>query len=301
MILYTNTTGQLKEVKEKPFKLERDIQKLFEANLPAIMGLEVVKSELTIKNRRIDTLAFDPQSKAFIIIEYKRDKNISVVDQGFTYLSLMLENKGEFVAEYNESRKLQLRRDEVDWSQTRVSFVSTSFTDNQRQATNFKDIAIELWEVKQYENDTIIINPVKKSNSAESIKPLTQNEAVLKTVTEEIKVYTEDDHFQGKNDDVKELYETFRNAILSLPADIEVVPKKTYIAFKMKRNIVDIEVQANTLKLWINMKKGTLNDSMNLMRDVSMLKGHNGNGDYELIVKDTTYLEYIMSLVKQAL
>jgi len=79
------------------------------------------------------------------------------------------------------------------------------------------------------------------------------------------------------------------------------VPKKTYIAFKMKRNIVDIEVQANTLKLWINMKKGTLNDSMNLMRDVSMLKGHNGNGDYELIVKDTTYLEYIMSLVKQAL
>ncbi len=182
-----------------------------------------------------------------------------------------------------------------------MSFVSTSFTDNQRQATNFKDIAIELWEVKQYENDTIIINPVKKSNSAESIKPLTQNEAVLKTVTEEIKVYTEDDHFQGKNDDVKELYETFRNAILSLPADIEVVPKKTYIAFKMKRNIVDIEVQANTLKLWINMKKGTLNDSMNLMRDVSMLKGHNGNGDYELIVKDTTYLEYIMSLVKQAL
>ncbi|MBK7694765.1 MAG: hypothetical protein IPI30_10715 [Saprospiraceae bacterium] len=29
-------------------------------------------------------------------------------------------------------------------------------------ATNFKDIAIELWEVKQFENDTIIINPIKK-------------------------------------------------------------------------------------------------------------------------------------------
>lgn len=32
-----------------------------------------------------------------------------------------------------------------------------------------------------------------------------------------------------------------------------------------------------------------------------MLKGHNGNGDYELIVKDTAYIEYIMSLVKQAI
>jgi hypothetical protein len=50
----------------------------------------------------------------------------------------------------------------------------TNFTENQIQATNFKDIAIELWEVKQFENDTIIINPIKKSNAAESINLLTQ-------------------------------------------------------------------------------------------------------------------------------
>ncbi len=73
----------ISEVKEKPFKLEKEIQKLFEANLNSIMGLEFVKSEFTIKNKRIDTLAFDTQSNAFIIIEYKRDKNMSVVDQGF--------------------------------------------------------------------------------------------------------------------------------------------------------------------------------------------------------------------------
>ena len=91
MILYSNQTGKLSEVKEKPFKLEKDIQKLFESNLCAIMGLELVKSEFTIKSKRIDTLAFDKQSGAFIIIEYKRDKSISVVTQGFTYLSLMLE------------------------------------------------------------------------------------------------------------------------------------------------------------------------------------------------------------------
>jgi hypothetical protein len=50
-------------------------------------------------------LAYDPQACAFIIIEYKRDKNISVVDQGFTYLSLMLENKADFIVEYNEEPK----------------------------------------------------------------------------------------------------------------------------------------------------------------------------------------------------
>jgi len=62
MALYINQTGILKEVKEKPFKLEKDIQKVFEANLPAIMGLELVKSEFALKNKRIDTLAYDPQT-----------------------------------------------------------------------------------------------------------------------------------------------------------------------------------------------------------------------------------------------
>ena len=84
------------------------------------MNLQLVKSEFVIKNKRIDTLAFDNQNKAFIIIEYKRDKNVSVVDQGFTYLSLMLENKADFIVEYNENMKVSLKREEVDWSQSRV-------------------------------------------------------------------------------------------------------------------------------------------------------------------------------------
>jgi hypothetical protein len=126
MALYINQTGKLKEVKEKPFKLEKDIQKVFEENLSAIMGLVLVKSEFTIKNKRIDTLAYDPQACAFIIIEYKREKKISVVDQGFTYLSLMLENKADFIVEYNESLRQNMKREDVDWSQTRVAFVSTN-------------------------------------------------------------------------------------------------------------------------------------------------------------------------------
>ena len=174
MNIYALKSGILSQIKELPFKLEREIQSIFEQNLNTVMGLELVKSEFSIKNKRIDTLAYDPQSKAFIIIEYKKDKNISVVDQGFTYLSLMLENKADFIIEYNESLKRQLTRDEVDWSQTRVVFVSTSFTENQKLATNFKDIAIELWEVKRFENQTVSITPIKKSKSAESIKPLTQ-------------------------------------------------------------------------------------------------------------------------------
>lgn len=294
------TRLSLTNLKEESFKLEREIQNLFEANLQEVMGLQLVRSEFSIKNKRIDTLAFDPETKAFIIIEYKRNKNISVVDQGFTYLSLMLENKADFIIEYNETLKGNLKRNEVDWTQTRVAFVSTGFTENQKTATNFKDIAIELWEVKRYENNLISINEVRKSKSAESIKPITQNNEKLKSVTEELKVYTEEDHLKRRSDDVVELYETFKTAILNLSDDIEVEYRKDYIAFKKNSNIADITVQRKGLKLWINLKKGSLDDPKNLMRDVSEI-GHWGNGDYEVVVKDDKYLEYIMSLVKQAL
>tara|TARA_R110002073_G_scaffold178382_1_gene336843 strand:+ start:11696 stop:12601 length:906 start_codon:yes stop_codon:yes gene_type:complete len=287
-------------LKEKPFKLEREIQSLFESNLTELMNLQLVKSEFSIKNKRIDTLAYDLQSNAFIIIEYKRSKNISVVDQGFTYLSLMLENKADFIVEYNETLKQNLKRTDVDWSQTRVVFVSTGFTENQKTATNFKDIAIELWEVKRYENNLISVNQIKKSKSAESIKPITSSNTQLQAVTKEIKVYTEEDHTANKSDDIIELYETFRDAIVNLADDIEIVPKLDYIAFKKNSNIADICIQRKGLKLWINLKKGILDDPKNLMRDVSNI-GHWGNGDYELVIKNTDDLEYIMSLIKQAI
>ncbi len=300
MQVYINKNGTLAQIKERQIRLEREIQQLFEANLSAIMGLELVKSEFTIKNKRIDTLAFDPQNKAFIIIEYKRDKNISVVDQGFTYLSLMLENKADFIIEYNESLKGQLKRQDIDWSQTRVAFVSTSFTENQRQATNFKDIAIELWEIKAFENDLVSITPVKKSRSAESIKPIARQNKQMEAVQDEIKVYTEEDHLKDIPEETTELYERVKDAIFNLGDDIETAPKKVSIGFRQERKtICDITIQKKGLKLWINLKKGSLDDPKNIARDVSD-KGHWGSGDYEIQFGDTSNLEYIMSLIKQA-
>jgi predicted transport protein len=288
-------------VSEKPFKLEREMQRVFEDNLGLIMGLEMVKSEFTIKDKRIDTLAFDRQSNSFVIIEYKRDKNNSVFDQGITYLNLMLNYKADFVLEYNENMKNNLLRDDVDWSQSRVVFVSSDFTENQIQATNFKDFAIELWEVKRYSNNTISINNIGKSKSAPSIKPILETNKTFQDISREIKVYSEEDHLKGKSDEIIELYEKFKNAILNLKNDLEVVYRKNYIGFKLdKRNISDIEVQAKQLKLYININKGQLDDPKGLMRDISNI-GHWGNGDYQTLVNNDDDLEYIMSLIKQAI
>lgn len=300
MKIYTLQKEKLSEIKEKTFKLEREIQNLFESNLDDLMGLTLVKSEFSIKNKRIDTLAYDKQTNAFVIIEVKRDKNLSVVDQGFTYLSLMLENKADFIIEYNENLKGNLKREDVDWTQSRVAFVSTAFTENQIQATNFKDIAIELWEVKQYENNLVVVLPIKKSNSAASIKPVMQQNQALKKVSDEIKVYTEDDLLIAGSDETRELYNKFKDGILNLADDIQVVPNKLYMVFRKTRNIVCMNIQKKQIRMWIGAKWGAIDDAKGLAIDVRNT-GHWGTGDYEVNVNSDKDLEYILSLIKQAI
>ena len=109
-MLLLGAANKLVPIKEQPFSIEKDIQHLIEDNLTRVLNLELVCSELGVKNYRIDTLAFDVESKAFIIIEYKKNKTFSVIDQGFTYLSLMLNNKADFVLAYNESVKVTLKK-----------------------------------------------------------------------------------------------------------------------------------------------------------------------------------------------
>jgi predicted transport protein len=300
MIIYRNTENKLIEIKEKPFKLEREIQAIFESNLHNIMGLLLVKSEFTIKNKRIDSLAYDKQTNAFIIIEYKRDKNYSVVDQGLTYLNLMLQNKAEFILTYNETLKDVLHSKDVDWSQSRVAFVSPSFTDNQISASDFKDFGIELWEIKRFENNTISINTIKKSTGAPSIKPLLENSDNLQEVKDNIKVYTEEDHYNNGSDYTIELYEKFKTSILNLADGIVILPQKYYIAFKKGSNISDIEIQKKSLKISINAKIGTLDDPKGIAKNVSNI-GHRGNGDYQIQIENDKDLEYILSLIKQVL
>lgn len=300
MKLYAIHNDTPKEIHEKPFKREREIQTLFENSLKEVMSLTLVRSEFTLKNRRIDTLAFDEATNAFIIVEYKRDKNVSVIDQGFTYLGLMLENKADFIVEYNEQLKKNLKRNQVDWSQTRVVFVSPSFTDFQIGAANFKDIAIELWEVKQYVNNTVAISQLKKSKSAESIKLLPQTNTQLKKVIDEITVYTEESHLES-SPEMAELYVKIRDAILNLADGIDLVPQKHYLAFKRDRsNFVCMKLHRRHIKIFIGAKAGTLDDPKGLASDVSNT-GHHGTGDYEVKLDSDADLEYLLSLVKQAL
>ena len=88
-MLFQKTQNMLQEIKDVDFKLERDIQRLLENNLKTVFGLQFLETEFPLKDMRFDTVAYDEENSAFVIIEYKKVKNTSLVDQGYAYGSGM--------------------------------------------------------------------------------------------------------------------------------------------------------------------------------------------------------------------
>jgi len=288
-------------IKEHPFKFEKEIQTLVEQNLKTLLHLDFICSEFSLNNFRLDTLAFDSENKSFVIIEYKRDKSFSVIDQGYAYLSLMLNNKADFILEFNENQQTTLKRTDVDWSQSKVIFVSPQFTNYQREAINFKDLPIELWEIKRFENETISFDQIQKTSAKESIKTISRNDQTVEAVNKEVKVFTEQDHLQKVDFETRELYEQVRERLIALDDNVTTQPKKQTISFKIDNNIFcDIVLQGKGLKIYLNLKSGDLQDEKQAARDVSNV-GHWGNGSYEIKLADLEDIDYIISLLKQSL
>mgnify|MGYP000459550259 FL=1 len=286
-----------KELKQNDFKNEKELQSYFEKHLQKILGYKFIETEFTVGNFRIDTLSYDEESKSFRIIEYKNVKNHSLVDQGYTYLKLLLERKADFVLKFNEKNNSNLKLSDIDWSQSRIIFVSPIYTSYQLNATDFKNIPVDLIKVTRYEEEIVDIEFIKKTSNVK-VEDV-EIESEQQEVNKEIKVYTEDDHLNKVSLSTKKLYEILKERILELD-DIDVEVKKVYIAFKGRRNIVDVEFTQNKLRLDINMKKGTLNDPLGITRDITSI-GHWGNGDYRVEISNEDDIDNVMPLIKQSL
>ncbi len=302
MKLYTIDGNRLKSVDNHAFKLEKEIQTLVENNLDELFNLELVRSELSIKNFRLDTLAYDQENNSFVIIEYKRDRNFSVIDQGYTYMSILLNNKADFILEYHEHCGITLKKNEVDWSQSKVIFISPFFTEYQKNSINFKDVPFELWEIKRYANGLIGLNQ-HKTTSEESITTTSKSkDDVVLNVTKQVTVHTEEsllNKSKSRPEWVVEIYKTLRERILNL-GEVEVVPQKRIISFQRKYPILGVSIHNEGLYCVLNMSRGTLRDPSNFSTLFEEEAKHVGVGDYYFNIHQDTDLEYMMFLISQS-
>lgn len=301
--MFKKQNSKLLHIKETPFAKEKDLQKLTEDNLKTIFGLQFVETEYKIQNLYIDTLAYDPENKTFVIIEYKRDRSFSVVDQGFSYLSLMLNNKAEFILAYNEAQKANMRREDVDWSQARVIFIARSFTVHQKNAVNFKNMPFELWEVVQFENEIIQYRHIEISSSAESLGQLKNITSDTQKVAKEVRKYTEEDLF-GKEGEIHDLYTSLKEHILQMYPNLTSNPKKIYVGYQMPdswKNIFNIQkMRGGILIHFMRSELKDFDDPQKKLKPYKKAREYYGQDISILEMKNEKDVRYAMLMIQQA-
>jgi hypothetical protein len=281
-------------IKLVPFSSEKAIQTVTERNLQAIFGFKFVCSEFSIGNFRLDTIGFDEEAKSFVIIEYKKDQNFSIIDQGYAYLSLMLNNKADLVLTYNENTGLLAKKEDFDWSQSKVIFVSPSFTPYQIEAVNFKDLPIELWEVHLYSNDTIAYNKIKSQQATAILGSISKASKAIKKVRTEIKVFNENDILNSVEDEVREAYMMIKQIVYQVNSEVEERIKKSMVCFYTGgKGLIWVKPTGRSITIWL--RKGNYRN-----RDGKMIPEGWGNYPELHLAAGEMDPVFIRKLIEQA-
>jgi len=189
----------------------------------------------------------------------------------------------------------------VQWDAPRVICVAESYNKFDTDTADLLPIKIELLRYQLFENGMLTLDtesyqkvkisgmPKLETGNKEDIEPLQQT-------------FTLEEHIAKGGPNSRKVFADLRERILGLDQEMQVEPKKLYVAFKMARNVVDVVVQKPKLWLFLNVKTGTLDDPEGLAQDLEtpVKIGHWGNGDYRVKITSQTDLDYVMTLVKQS-
>ena len=96
--LFRLSSGSVTELPGRAAAIERQLQSLIEAQMPAFLGVRFLASEYATGKThkgRIDTLGLD-ENGCPVIVEYKRHSNENVINQGLFYLDWLMDHQAEF-------------------------------------------------------------------------------------------------------------------------------------------------------------------------------------------------------------
>lgn len=304
-LYHVNEKSTVTQVKPSGFAKERDLQKLFEANLDELLGVRFVKSEVTTGDRqrgRIDTLGID-QDGYPTIIEFKKSNKENIINQGLFYLDWLVDHKGDFTLLAQRACGTDVK---IDWGRPRVILIAESFSEYDKYAVNRIGANIELWTFRKYGDnllylDSLFVAAPQPTKGTAILQPNEPEAPETPLEKEEIPIYTIDDHTRNKPGEIVQLFERLRERILDLADEGEIIEKanKMYIGYKHGKNFCEVRPQAGGLRIWLDIHSTELDDPNQIVRDVSKI-GHYGTGASEIKLADASDLEKVMNLIEQS-
>jgi len=299
MALFKISGLSVKKIMAKDLDLEKNLQSLFEQNLEEILNIAFLAHEYSTSfGGRIDTLGIDKNGSP-CIIEYKKNQNDNVINQGLSYLKWLLDHK-EKLEILCQSKKIDIA---IDWDSPRVICIAESYSKFDLDTADILPINIELLRYRIYDENILFLEPENYQKIKVSTSGIIKKAKLQKIKDTQLqKVYSIDDHLAGINKETQNLFQDLRERTLSLDQNIIEEAKAKYVAYKTSTNFVDVVVKQYGLKIFLNVKSGKLNDPQKFARDLTKPKliGHWGNGDYEVKLKNINEVDAVFALIKQS-
>ncbi len=314
MALFKIKGSVVKKITAKDLDLEKTLRSLFENNLEEILNIVFLAHEYSTGWGRMDTLGVDKNGSP-CIIEYKKNQNDSVINQGLAYLQWLLDHKADFeklveqhFASIYDSPTVTwggkiVNKIKIDWDSPRVICIAETYNKFDIATADLIPINIELLRYRVYDDNILYVEPENYQKVKISTFGIVQKAKKEKEGQDKLqKTYSVDDHLKNTTEKIKTLYLKLREKIISIDESIKEEPKKLYIAYKLATNFVDVEIRSKDIKIFLNVRSGQLNDPTNLARDLTKPKpiGHWGNGDYEIKLGNENQLDEAFEFIKQS-
>jgi predicted transport protein/Fe-S cluster assembly ATPase SufC len=237
----------------------------------------------------------------FFAIKYENDKKIGEGD-GFTvenmfnsnhfensYIEALQNHTGKFENKFIDKISKEIKDD------AKSILSSKSKTFEKEDFINFRKLFDLILEIKTKASTPLVAitqetilevlaGPLVKTEAAEITETAEKILPIFTSITNKKsgRKVTEAQHLKNKDTYLKNMYKLLKNNIVEQDRTIEVVSMVEYIAFKKNnKNIFDIKIQKNNIKLWVNKKNGTMPAVLSDLFDDVSNKGHHGNGDFE--------------------
>ncbi|MDE2037781.1 MAG: transporter [Patescibacteria group bacterium] len=282
-----------------PIKIgkEKNIQELFEKNLEEILNIRFLATEYSTSfGGRIDSLGVDNNGSP-VIIEYKKGQNDNVINQGLSYLRWLLDHKADFEALV---KKKNITTD-IDWASPRVICVAESYNKFDLDTVDLLPMDIELLRYQLYDSGILLVEPEVQRKIKISTGDIFDRSEKHKREFKDKIHYTVDEHIKAASPHIQHIFSMLKERISALDESIIEEAKAKYIAYKLTTNFCDVVILRDSLKIFINVPSGELDDPHSLARDLTKprLVGHWGNGDYEVKLEREEDLPKVMSLIEQ--
>jgi len=272
--------------------IEKQLQTLIEAQMPAFLGVRFLVSEYATGKThrgRIDSLGLD-ENGCPVIVEYKRHSNDNVINQGLFYLDWLLDHQAEFRWLVMEKFGKDVA-DGIDWAGTRLLCIAADFTRYDQHAVQQIPRNVELIRYKLFGDDLLLLELVNAVTVADATLAKAKPAAVANAKPKSGgKDKGAKEQLAQAQPAIRELYESLAGYLASLGDDVQEKHLKLYTAFRRLKNFACVIPYRDKLLVMLKVQPESVALEDGFSRDVRNI-GTWGTGDLELTLRTTADLD----------